>query len=150
MTKKERKLIPDFMDGLVSDIKKDIMRSVIPAKFLVRESDVLNASWIKWKKKPKHIKMKSMMMYIANNLVWVKRQDNQYVIEINKSAKIPNSYTSIDALARFLDKGNDVIPGTHFMSRVLTRYRRKINDYWKAYVSIKLKEVRVDECISIR
>lgn len=150
MTRRERNLIPDFMDGLISQIKRDIKSSVVASKFIVREQDVLNASWIRWKIKPRHIRMKSLMLYVTSNLEWVQRRNNQFVIQINKLAKIPNSYTSIDTLARFLDKGNNVTPGTYFISKVLAKYRENINDYWKAYVSIKLKEVRVDECISIR
>lgn len=149
MSKRQREIIPEFLDGLVSQLKGEIVRSTTPSKLLMREQYILNASWIRWKKKPRHINMKSLINYIVGCIQWVERDDN-YIIEVNRLRLIPNSYTSIYALARFLDRGNNVMKGTSFMSKVFHKYRLNINDYWKSFVSVKLKEVVVNECISIR
>lgn len=149
MSKTQREIIPEFLDGFVSQLKREIVRDTIPAKMKLREIDILNASWIRWKKKPKHINMKSLVNYIVGNIRWVKR-DNYFIIEMNRSTLMPNSHTSLYAIARFLDRGNNVMKGTAFISKVFNKYRKCINDYWKSFVSLKLREVVVNECISIK
>lgn len=149
MSKRQKEIIPEFLDGLVAQLKREIVRSTSLSKLLIRERYILNATWIRWKKKPRHINMKSLVNYIVGSIQWVER-DNSYIIEVNRAKLIPNSYTSIYALARFLDRGNNLIKGTSFISKVFHKYRLKINDYWKSFVSLKLKEVVVNECISIR
>ncbi len=149
MSRRQKEIIPEFLDGLISQLKREIVRSTTTSKLLIKEQYILDASWIRWKKKPKHIKMKSLINYIIGCIHWIER-DNKYIIEVDRLRMIPNSYTSVYALARFLDRGNNVMRGTAFMSKVFHKYRLNINDYWKSFVSIKLKEVVVNECISIR
>lgn len=150
MSQEERALIPDFLDYLLEVIRNDIKVNVIPNKLLLREQDLINASWIKWKRKPSRINMMKLANLITSNLFWYQRRFDTYVFQIRKGTRMPNSYTNLHVVARFLDKGTNKIIPTWFISKTLFKVKKNILLYWSAFVSQKLgKTTSVKDIIRI-
>ena len=148
---KEIELMDEFCKSLVRQIKRDVINLLPKEKLMARERDMLNATWILWKDdKPKHINMIKLAKFIAKNIRYKKRRGHRYLIEINPAILMPHSKNSIEQIARFLDKGNEVSTGTFFLSRVFMKYRVSIDEYWNAFVSLKLKRLKVSKVVIIR
>lgn len=149
--KEELQLADEFCKYIVKNIREEIYNNMIPDKMNLLEKDILEASWIYWTRgKPKNINVTKLIKYILNNLWYRKRGRTRYAIVISSTHYIPGTYVTPDAMARFLDKGNEVTPCTTFISRVFNKYRDNINDYWKSYVSKKLGVYEVSELVLIR
>lgn len=150
MSQEERALIPDFLDYLLEVIQNDIRANLIPNKLLFREQDLINASWIKWKRKPKKVNMIRLGNLIVDNLFWYQRRFDTYVFQISKGKMLPNSYTKLHLVARYLDKGNNKMIPTWFISKTLFKVRKRISIYWSAFISQKLnKTVNVKDIIKL-
>lgn len=147
--KDELELCDEFAKYLVHNIREEIYNNVIPDKFRLLEKDILNATWIKWNDKPSSINMMKLVRFIISRIGVTKRRDT-YVIGISQKHLLPRSNTKLEAVARFLDMGNNVSPSTTFISRILNKYRSNINDYWEAFVSYKLGKYNVSEVVIIR
>lgn len=141
MSQEERALIPDFLNYLLNVIQNDIRENLIPNKLLFREQDLINASWIKWKRKPKKINMIRLGNLIVNNLFWYQRRFDTYVFQISKGKMMPNSYTKLHLVARFLDKGNNKMIPTWFISKTLFKVRKRLPLYWSSFMNQKLNKV---------
>lgn len=148
--KKEIELMDDFCMFLVREIRKDILNSVNEEKLQSKEKDILNASWIVWTRKPRKINMDRLLRFILNNIRYKKRKKHRYLIDINPKVLMPYSRNPIEQIARFIDKGNERSLGTNLFTRVFMRYRLSINDYWKSFVSLRLKRLEVNEVILIK
>lgn len=146
----ESKLAIGFCKFLVRNIKKDILESINPEKMQMREEDLIDASWIKWVDIPKRINVYKLCKVIINNIIYKTRVGGRYVIEIDNSVYMKHSETRLEAVARFLDMGNNVTQPTGFINKVFMKYRKNINDYWKAYTSTVLHRVTVNEVVIIR
>ena len=145
----ERNLVSDFCNKLVETIQNDIMLELKISKMLVREEFLLKASWIQWYKKPRRIDMKKLTKLIVRSIE-VKKRRNTYIIQINPHIRMPGSLTKLSTVARFLDRGNEMIIGTTFISRVFNKYRKRINNYWKSYVFLRTGTIPTSEVIIIR
>ena len=140
----------DFCKFIVKNIRQDIVNSVNQEMIQSRETNVLEANWIDWNKKPKAIDMFKLVKFIVQNIGFKTRRKNTYVILINPKVNMPSSNTKLERVARFLDKGNDNSMPTSFLTSIFNRYRSNMNEYWKAYVESVLRIYEVDELIVIR
>lgn len=123
-----------FLDLLVESIQTDIRNGLIPAKFEMLEQGLLNATWIRWVKKPSAINISKLIERILSNIKWQVR-GKTYRIYIDTNVKMPYTVnTSLEQIARFLDKGNNVSKYSTMFSRVFNYYQENIKSYWKAYV----------------
>lgn len=147
---KELELVDDFCKSLISNIKSDILKSANFNKIKLYEDALLNAKWINWIKKPKRINMINLIKYIVDKITYRSRKKHRYIIYIKPTIMLPGSKTPLERVARFLDKGNEVYKGTFFINKVFMKYRVNINNYWKSYVSIKLKKLSVSEVVVIK
>ena len=138
MDQEERALIPDFLDYLLQIIRTDIKNNLIPNKLLMREQDLIDAKWIKWRRKPTKLNMIKIGNLIVNNIFWYQRRFDTYVVQIRKGTLLPNSFTNLHLVARFLDKGNNKVPPTWFISKTLFKVRKNIKDYWMTFIQIEL------------
>lgn len=148
--KDELSLAEDFCKLLVSNIKEDILRYTNYNKLELYEDSLINSNWINWKHKPSSINMKKLIKYIANSITYKSGRKHKYVIYIKSTIMLPNSYTPLERVARFLDKGNEIYRGTFFISKIFMKYRANIKKYWRSYISIKLKKLSVSEVVLIK
>lgn len=142
-----------FCDYLVEDIKDSIRKNINYRKLLKREKYILNARWIGWNSRssiPISLNMMSLAYNIIDNIICSNRYGvGRYVICINPSVYFSGSSTKLSTIARFLDKGNERVPGMYFISNVFNRYARNINRYWQAYASAKLGVVKVNKVVIV-
>lgn len=150
LDKDERKLVRDFCIMIRDQIRLEIIENSIPLKFIVREVDLKNAEWINWKHRPIRINMTKLVKLIVKNINITRDFRNIYTIQINPIAKMPDSYNSLDQIARYLDRGDEDIPPTAFISNVFDKYRNIISQYWKIYISMNLFRTNSDSSIKIQ
>lgn len=136
--KQESSIINDFCDIICKNIRRDIYNGIIQSKIDNLEFDLLEASWINWIKKPTHLDMKNLVIYMLNNIVCRKRLDKSFIIEIPHSVKFPNSTTPLEQVARFIDMGTEISPCTTFITRVFQKYKYGLSDYWDSYIIFRL------------
>jgi len=98
----------------------------------IRADLLLSASWVRWNTLPRNINANKLCQDIVNCLE-VKQRKSVFTIELNKKKLMNNSRTTLEQVARFIDKGNEVVRGTYFLTNIMTRYQVKIYNYWKAY-----------------
>ena len=150
MNKDEALLIPQFCRLLLKNIKTDIRDNISYRKFNRYEKYLLESNLIRWKvDKPSSINVVELCNIIANSFKCYEMKDNSFSIKIDRSIKLRGTKTRIATIARLLDKGNEEIPGTLFISSVLNKYSKNINKFWQVYVSMKLGRVKVSKCIRV-
>lgn len=149
MDKDEIEIIPNFCKYLLSEIKSDIIENISYIQMNKRKDYLINTKIINWIEKPKDINMHKICLFIVNSFVCKHIKNNVYSISINPMIKLPMSKTKIDKVARFLDKGNEQVQPTQFISKILRVYMKNINKYWKLYASNELQRITVNECIKI-
>lgn len=151
MSEKEKKLMDDFSYYLLDSIKQDILENINADKLLYREKYLLKTPLIKWKSNPpKSINMFALIKLISESFVCTKQKNNLYSIHIDRRIYMPGTRTKIDKIARLIDKGNDKINPTNLISKVIHKYMKNINDYWKSYVESKLHILYVKESIEVK
>lgn len=125
-----------FCDALVDSLRQDIKNQLIPAKYEFMEQGLLNATWIRWDKKPKHLRIPTLINAILKCITWRERIDG-YQIYFRTDVKMPYTVnTTLEQVARFLDKGNLVSKCSTVFSRVFDDYEKRIPDLWKVYLEI--------------
>lgn len=149
MDKDEIEIIPNFCEYLLSEIKSDIISNISYIQMNKRKKYLINSNFVNWIERPKNIDMHKFCIFIVNSFVCKNLNNNVYSISINKKVKFPKSKTSVDRIARLLDKGNEEIQPTQFISKILRIYMKNINKYWKSYASNRLKRLKVHNCIKI-
>lgn len=147
---KSTKLIPEFCNLLVSEIRQEIKMNLRDTKLNMREEPLLNATWIYWTDKPKHINMKKLGMFIADSIICRSIKENTYVIEINPKIKMPMTKNKLSQIARFLDRGSQDVSPMYFINIIFMKYRKKIRNYWRSFIQIKLKRLNVNYTIIVR
>jgi hypothetical protein len=131
-----REVMYRFCNALVRSIKDDIKVNVIPAKLSGLEEALLNADWITWTTKPKSINVEHLVLKILECITWRERK-NSFQIYIDPKPKMPYTKdTTLDQIARFIDKGNNVAKYTTMFSRVFNHYQKNINVYWISYKNV--------------
>lgn len=132
----EAGMIKSFCEYIIKNIRYDIYKRIDIQKYERYEEILLNASWIIWIVKPKSINIAEWLKLIIRNVIYKQRTDGLYCIYI-KNINIPNTVTKLDALVRFLDKGNEMSPPTYFMTKIFQEYKDNLNDYWVDYCIAK-------------
>ena len=126
-------LMDKFCDKLVESIQIDIRNGLIPAKYSMLEESLLEATWIRWDKKPGKINVASVINAIIKCITWRKRRIT-YQVYIRPEVKMPYTVnTTLEQVARFIDKGNLVSKQTTLFSRVFNEYEKNIETYWNTY-----------------
>jgi len=139
----------EFCALITNLIKHEIKDSLYRYKMQQKEQDLINAEWIQWKSKPKNLNVVKLCYYIADNIIFKCRRNNSYLIEVNRSVTMRYSNTPLEAVARFLDKGNNVSQYTGFIDKVFKKYRDNIKKYWESFIFKKLNRLAVSSIVLI-
>lgn len=128
------KLVEKFCEKLVQSLRQDIVNQLVPAKFPILEKNLINAVWIPWQKKPKSIDVESLIKKTLMCITWTKR-DTTYRVYIDTKEKMPytNGRVTLEQIARFIDKGNNVSQSTSLYSKVFNHYQENIKEFWEMY-----------------
>lgn len=147
--REEFELFDEFCKLLVNNIKKDIFNSLPIEKLNSMEKFLINAKWINWIDKPTSINMSKLAKLIIKNIRCYKMKNDIYTIDINPLQLMPFSTNKLEQIARFLDRGNELSSGSHFINDIFIKYRLMINNYWNSYVSLKLARIRTSKIVII-
>lgn len=103
----EAKIKYDFISTLIKDLKKSLINDMSILDFDKIEKIILNfpVLW-KLKKKPKTIDSKQIVEDIILSIKAYELKDNKFMIQIDKYAKLKNSNTSLETIAKVIDYGS--------------------------------------------
>lgn len=141
LTEKERELIPNFCEFfknmILVKLNTKINRKKISLRLKYMEEE---ASWIDWESNKKYnTSVTDIIDTISQSIIAVPYKNNVWKIEINSNVLIPNSYTSIDRLVRFLNYGDTKYKATGMFTNIEHEYRhQKLNALWNWFI---LKEL---------
>jgi len=140
LIEEEREIIPDFCEFLKSlmlaKLNTKINRKKISLRLKYMEDE---ARWINWNNKKYSTSVQDIIDSIILSLVAVPYKNNLWKIEVNTNVLIPNSYTSIDRLIRFLNYGDIKCKATGMFTKLEHEYRhQKLNGIWNYFI---LKEL---------
>lgn len=130
--KKETQTAHKFCKYIIHWIKKDFMAGRNRESIQLRLDLLQNASWMKWIGKPKKITAESFISYVNSCLSYTVRQNN-FLIYIDDRKLLPGSYTPISKVIRYIDYGNELVPGCMFFTSILRGYRKSIDTFWFAF-----------------
>lgn len=146
----EMSIMDKFCIFFVKKIREELHYSIVENKLNVREKDLLDSGWINWiGEKPDSINMVKLIDYIIDNIICIKRKNNTYSILVNPRKNLPGSYTKLERIARFIDKGNEKTPPTLVFTKVFNRYRDNLKLYWDYFITEELDKPRVTELVVI-
>jgi len=124
----------DFLDYLLNDIKNEILENTNMIKLQNNSINVLNADFIKWNSKPKHLDMDKVLDFIVNNIICENCGKGNYIIKF-KNIKFLNSKNMLEQVVRFIDKGDFNSNPTLFISKHFNKYTQYvINNMWAKYI----------------
>lgn len=121
-----------FCRYIIRWIKVELLRDTDFESLQLRIDLLKAASWMEWQNIPQKITAKQVVKLICNSLIWEKRK-NKFTIRIDPRKRFPNSFNSLESVARFLDIGNDVVRGSYFLKKIELKYQTNIYDYWAAF-----------------
>lgn len=122
----------NFCKFIIKWLQRDIQNQSNMQKLQIRVDMLPLMDWFSWKSKPQKLSAKHVCQVISQNIE-VKKQKSMYIIFLNPYRLFPGTNTPIERIARFLDKGNEVVSGTYFISSILSKYKKSIYKYWRAF-----------------
>ena len=152
--KKEANLKYSFMNQLVKDLKIRLYNN-LDDKFdedkLERLEEVLLKSEILWKtkQKPKELNVRKILIAIINNIKWYELENNQFIVQINRMAKLENSNTSLESIAKLIDYGAPNFLPTRFFSKYFQEFRAEALHLWSTYKQFNTK-IKVKRLVTVR
>ena len=133
----EKEIIPDFCEFVKSLMLTKLNTKVNRKKISLRLKYIEEeAKWINWNNTSKYsTSVQDIIETISDAIITVPYKNNIWKIEVNRNVVIPNSYTSIDRLIRFLNYGDTKCKATGMFTTLEHEYRhQKLNALWNYYV----------------
>jgi len=133
----EKEIIPDFCeflkDLMLAKLNTKINRKKISLRLKYIEEE---AKWINWDNNKKYnTSVTDIIESISQSIIAVPYKNNLWKIEIDGNVLIPNSFTSIDRLARFLNYGDIKCRATGIFTNLEHEYRhQKLNAIWNYFI----------------
>lgn len=139
-TSKEFELMDDFCKWLCDQIYNTINTSINRRKLSLRMNHLYEISWINWDKNHKYDTGVSNIMHsIYKSITYTRHKNNLWIISIDANILIPNTYTSIDRLIRFLNYGDNQYKATGIFTKLAQTFNfKKLNGLWRLFVLNRL------------
>lgn len=146
---KEGKLKYEFIGALVKDLKSSLIGDIRSLEYERIERAILNfpVLW-KTKKKPTSINVEELIIDIISNIKAYELKDNKFMIQIDKYAKLKNSNTSLETIAKVIDYGSPGVLPIRFFAKHFEYFREKAKTYWDSYKQFKTK-IKVKRIVTI-
>ena len=152
LDEKEKEIIPDFCEFvknlMLAKLNTKINRKKISLRLKYMEEE---ARWINWNNNKKYsTSVEDIINSIMESIVAVPYKNNLWKIEVNSNELIPNSYTSIDRLIRFLNYGDTKYKATGIFTNLEHEYRhQKLNAIWNYFIMRELGHNAVSTIITV-
>lgn len=133
----EMQLVPEFCKYLKHMLLVKLNTKINRRKLSLRLQYIENeVDWINWIKNKKYnTSVQDIVDAITQAIVATEYKDNIWKIEVNQNVLIPNTYTSIDKLIRFINFGDNVCKGTGMFTNLEHEYRhQQLNAIWNFFV----------------
>lgn len=146
---KEEKLKYGFISTLIKDLKSELANDMGCLDFEKIERAILNfpVLW-KMKKKPDSIDVEKVIIDIISSIKAYELKDNKFMIQIDKYAKLKNSNTSLETIAKVIDYGSPGILPIRFFAKHFEHFREKAKTYWDSYKQFRTK-IKVKRIVTI-
>lgn len=128
-------------------VSDEIKNTIHIDKLKMYEDMFLKSTVIDWVHKPFKIDMVNVVNMLLDNIKCYKVSNKHIYLICFSNEQFPNTLTSFDKIARFLDKGNESFPGLHIFSNTFNRYENNINKYWKVHILTTLHRLPVGEVL---
>lgn len=139
ITTDELNIIPEFCNWLCDQIYTKINTSINRRKIQLRLKYLYNCSWIHWSDKKFNTGVLDIMEAIYDSLTYTPYKNNLWKIHTDINIRIPNSYTAVDRLIRFLNYGDTYYKATGIFTKLQKEFNhQKLNSLWKIYVMNRL------------
>lgn len=147
---KEEKIIYDFMNAMVKDLRNLLYGHRDEIEYLKIEKAILNSKLILWrsKQKPKEIDAEQVVIDIIKAIKWYRHKDNKFIIQIDRSKKFMNTNTQLTTIANFIEYGNPYSLPLHFFSRYFNEFANKARVYWSSYKQLRT-QIKVKEIVTV-
>ena len=148
--KKEAKLKYTFIKQLVKDLKIRLYKNIDRVDINKVEKAILNFDVLwKTKTKPKEINGRKILIDIINNITWYELDNNKFLIQINRMAKLENSNTSLETIAKLIDYGSPGILPMRYFSKYFEEFRGEAIHLWSTYKEYNTK-IKVKRLVTVR
>lgn len=138
ITAEELEVIPDFCEFLCQQMFERIDTKINRRKIQLRINYLYKVPWIEWKRN-EVIGVTDIMKGIFDSFSYDEYKNNTWKIFTNSNVCIPNTYTLMDRLIRFLDFGDMKFPATGIFSTLKKHYdAKKLNSIWQIFVTNRL------------
>ena len=147
-TLEEKELMFEFGEWLCEQIYTDINTYINRRKIQLKIPYLYQVKWIEWNK-VKFLDTESIMEAIYKSLIPKPQRNYVWKIIIDKNVVIPNTYSSIDKLIRFLNFGDNTYKGSGMFTNIIHKYTNiKLNNLWRLFITRKLGFMSQGEIIS--
>lgn len=134
-SKHETRVSHIFCKYIIKCIQKDFKSKRSYDSLQLRLDLLQYADWMRWIGKPYKIDARTFINYVCNSVSYTVRQNN-FIIYIDDRKFLPGTYTPILKVLRYVDFGNELVPGCMFFSSILLAYSKKIYDYYNSFITI--------------
>lgn len=148
--KKEAKLKYTFVNQLVKDLKIRLYKNIDRVDVDKVEKAILNFDVLwKTKTKPKEINSRKVLIDIISNITWYELDNNKFLIQIDRMAKLENSNTSLETIAKLIDYGSPGILPMRYFSKYFEEFRGEAIHLWSTYKEYNTK-IKVKRLVTVR
>lgn len=148
--KKEAKLKYTFVKQLVKDLKIRLYKNIDRVDMDKVEKAILNFDVLwKTKTKPKEINSRKVLIDIISNITWYELDNNKFLIQIDRMAKLENSNTSLETIAKLIDYGSPGILPMRYFSKYFEEFRGEAIHLWSTYKEYNTK-IKVKRLVTVR
>ena len=148
--KKEAKLKYTFVKQLVKDLKIRLYKNIDRVDVDKVEKAILNFDILwKTKTKPKEINSRKVLIDIISNITWYELDNNKFLIQIDRMAKLENSNTSLETIAKLIDYGSPGILPMRYFSKYFEEFRGEAIHLWSTYKEYNTK-IKVKRLVTVR
>ena len=145
---KEAEQVISFIGTLRDIYCAEFCGNIMKLKISMRIKYLYEVPWIKWKTKNITPNMIVDTIYRA---IRIRKQDLVYMVYIDKNVLIPNTYTSIDRLMRFLDYGDLNYKGLGIFTKLEHKYNySKLNALWVHHIYKHLGYLTTSKIIGVQ
>lgn len=130
--KKQTQTAHRFCKYIIHWIKRDFKSRRNREAIQLRLDLLQHASWMKWIGNPHKIDAETFVSYVNSCLSYTVRQ-NTFIIYIDDRKVLPGTYTPISKVLRYVDYGNELVPGCMIFTSILRSYRKSIDTFWFVY-----------------
>lgn len=127
-------LIPDFCKWLCDILYSYIDTKLNRRKIQLRIKHLYEVPWIRWSKKPSYTDTQTILETFRKSLIVEQYRKNIWRLRTDTTTELPNTFSSVDRVVRFIEYGDSQIPGTGIITKASQNIIGiNLQTLWKTY-----------------